>query len=394
MNQMVAAAVRPGHNRGTVSRKPGELDQMIRFSSLADLIRHMACGLVLWQVITIGGQSLAQHPDPLVVANSDAKTQAEMKPYVELIEHSDAKIEMLPIPGGTFLMGSPATEADRKDDEGPQHKVSIAPFWMSKYEITWDAYEVWMDDLDVLHRSVRNLQPNQRDVLADEYQLTQPTPPYVDMSFGMGKRRSPAICMTQFACRTFCQWLNAKTGRYYRLPTEAEWEYACRAGTTTAYHFGDDPELLDQYAWYYDNSDEKYHQVGLKKPNPWGLYDMHGNVAEWVLDQYTTDFYAAEASGTASNPLAIPKTIYPRVVRGGSWDDDAHTLRSAARMASHEDWKQQDPQVPQSVWYHTDATFVGFRIVRPLAEPTPQERVEKWEKSEPVQERKSTKIKR
>ena len=191
--------------------------------------------------------------------------------------------------------------------------------------------------------------------------------------------------MTQHAARLYCRWLSAKTGRYYRLPTEAEWEYACRAGTTTAYSFGDDPQQLEEYAWYYENSDEAYHEVGLKKPNPWGLYDMHGNVAEWVLDQHTADFYGSQADQVANNPLAIPTELYPRVVRGGSWDDPAEMLRSAARNGSSEEWKEQDPQIPQSIWFHTDALGVGFRIVRPLLEPTAEQRAAKWDKTEPVQ---------
>ncbi|MCA9267776.1 MAG: formylglycine-generating enzyme family protein, partial [Planctomycetales bacterium] len=242
----------------------------------------------------------SEHPAPLAVENSAAASAAEMKPYVEQIEHTYATIAMTPIPGGTFLMGSPSGETGRQDDEGPQHKVEIAPFWMSTCEITWDAYEVWMDDVDVRLLDIKKIEPNQRDKLSAEYQLTQPTPPYVDMSFGMGKRNYPAICMTQLACRTYCQWLSAKTGRYYRLPSEAEWEYACRAGATTAYHFGDDPAQLEDYAWYADNSSEKYQKVGKKKPNAWGLYDMHGNVAEWTLDQYAADFYASPAANEAN----------------------------------------------------------------------------------------------
>ena len=171
------------------------------------------------------------------------------------------------------------------------------------------------------------------------------------MTFGMGKEGYPAICMTQFAAKMYCKWLSAKTGRYYRLPTEAEWEYACRAGTTTAYSFGDDPEKLGDYAWYFDNSDEKYHKVGQKKPNPWGLYDMHGNVAEWCLDQYVADRYKQLGGKLVENPLVAVTKTYPQVVRGGSWADEAPLLRSAARRGSSKDWKSQDPQIPQSIWY-------------------------------------------
>jgi formylglycine-generating enzyme required for sulfatase activity len=326
--------------------------------------------------------ALAKHPDPLPVPNSAASKPEEMKTYTELIEHTPAKIEMSPIPGGKFAMGSPEQEVDRAEDEGPVHEVEISPFWMSKYEITWNAYEVWMSDTDILRRQVLGVKANKRDKLADEYQLTQPTKPYTDMTFGMGKRDYPAICMTQHAARTFCKWLSAKTGRYYRLPSEAEWEYACRAGTKTAYSFGDNPSQLDEYAWHYENSQDKYHKVGQKKPNPWGLYDMHGNVAEWVLDQYGEDGYRQHE---AKDPLVIPRTLYPRVVRGGSWDESPEVLRSAARMESSEDWKAQDPQSPQSIWYHTDALGVGFRIVRPLVEPSEEEKAAKWDKSEPPQ---------
>jgi formylglycine-generating enzyme required for sulfatase activity len=287
------------------------------------------------------------------------------------------------------MMGSPESEEGRNDDEGPQHQVKIDPFWMGKYEITWDAFEVWMYDLDIQRRQQEKVDPNERDAAADEYQLSQPTEPYMDMTFGMGRRDHPAICMTQLAGKVFCKWLSAKTGRYYRLPTEAEWEYACRAGTTTAYHFGDDMDELDDYGWYFDNSDESYHKIGEKKPNPWGLYDMHGNVAEWVLDQYTTDFYGQWAGQVADNPLCNPKTLFPRVVRGGSWDDDPEMLRSAARAGSTEDWKMQDPQIPKSMWYHTDSLHVGFRIIRPLREPSEEEQQEKWDNALPVQDRKA-----
>jgi formylglycine-generating enzyme required for sulfatase activity len=213
-----------------------------------DTFRLIAVPAALWTLLSFMAQPLWADDSGKVlpVKNSEAKTAEEMKPYTELIEHTSAKVEMLPIPGGKFQMGSPDTESDRRVDEGPVHEVEIAPFWMAKFETTWDAYDVWMSDLDVFAMEVNKLEPTPRDKIANEFQKSQPTKPYCDMSFGMGKRNFPAICMTQHAARTYCKWLSAKTGRYYRLPTEAEWEYACRAGTTTAYSFGDDPSELEK----------------------------------------------------------------------------------------------------------------------------------------------------
>ncbi|MBL8817746.1 MAG: formylglycine-generating enzyme family protein [Planctomyces sp.] len=306
-----------------------------------------------------------------------------MKPYSEIIEHTDPVIEMIPIKGGKFMMGSPDGEAERGDDEGPLHEVQVGPFWIAKFEITWDQYDVWCEKMDYYRRAAFGTSATPRDAVADA--VTRPTPPYTDMSFSMGKETHPAICMTQHAARMYCQWLSAKTGRYYRLPTEAEWEYACRAGTTTAYSFGDDASVLGEYAWFEENSDGKYQRVGQKKPNPWGLHDMHGNVAEWVLDQYSSDTYRLRAGGEVVNPLVIPLTEYPRIVRGGGWDDAPRMLRSAAREGSSLQWKEQDPQVPQSIWYFTDALGVGFRVVRPLTEPGEEEKAVRWDKSEPIQ---------
>ncbi len=333
--------------------------------------------------------SAQDRPPVLEIPEALASGEAEMKPYKELVEQADVKFEMLPIPGGKFLMGSPEDEDDRKEDEGPQRKVEIAPFWMAKTEITWDVYDVWASELDIFRRKALNLKSSPRDAFADPFNISQPTKPYTDMTFGMGKRGYPAICMTQHAARTFCKWLSAKTGRYYRLPTEAEWEYACRAGTTTAYSFGDDPDELEDYAWYFDNTDEGYEKAGKKKPNPWGLHDMHGNVAEWVLDQYDEEGYGL-VDGQLANPLAIPMELYPRTVRGGGWNQFPEDCRSAARGASDEEWKKQDPQIPKSIWYHTDALHVGFRIVRPLVEPSEEEKAERWEKALPIQKERVT----
>lgn len=307
--------------------------------------------------------------------DAEAKTEAEMKPYTEKVPGTTLEFDMVPIPGGTFTLGSPDDEDGRKDDEGPQVTVEIEPFWMGKHEVTWDEYETWSFKLDIQRRKLKSEEPTPWDTIADV--IARPTSPYTDMTFGMGKEKRPAICMTQYAARMYCKWLTAKTGRYYRLPTEAEWEYAARAGSKSAYSFGDDPEELADYGWYFDNADDSYHPVGQKKPNAWGLHDMHGNVAEWVLDQYREGGYKdlASAKQPCRSPLvpAPAEEEFPRVVRGGSWDSDAEECRSASRMASDPDWKMQDPQIPQSIWYLTDATFVGFRVVRPLRTPTEEE---------------------
>ncbi|MGB1814906.1 MAG: formylglycine-generating enzyme family protein [Rubripirellula sp.] len=340
----------------------------------------VAFGCLLVQAIAQDGAS-GESALVLPVPDAVASTPEEMKAYSDPLEHTDLAVAMVPIPGGKFIMGSDESETDRNEDEGTLREVQISPFWMGKFEVTWDQYDAWREDIDQLRRKLMSIKAGPRDLAVDG--VSKPTEEYTDMSFGMGKGDYPAICMTQHAARVFCEWLSAKTGRYYRLPTEAEWEYACRAGTRTAYSFGDNPADLDQYAWFFDNTDDGYQQVGKKKPNPWGLHDMHGNVAEWVLDQYAADYYGR--GGNKVDPLNIPSKLYPRVVRGGGWDDDPEMLRSAARNASSDEWKDQDPQVPRSIWYHTDALSVGFRVVRPFKEPSAEERKAKWDKTAPVQ---------
>jgi len=305
------------------------------------------------------------------IAEAEAKDQAGMKPYSEVIAGADITFDMVPIPAGKFVMGSPAGEKDRADDEGPQVEVAIEPFWMGKCEVTWDEYDAWALKLDIQRRKLgrdrEGGEVSNWDKLVDA--MARPTNAYTDMTFGMGHDGYPAICMTQYAAKTYCKWLTANSGRYYRLPTEAEWEYACRAGSKTTYSF-ENADDLDDYAWHFDNSDDQYQKVGEKKPNPWGLHDMHGNVSEWVLDKYTPDGYKEYAGKTLKNPFRIPTTLFPRCVRGGSWDDDPDMLRCAARRGSNKDWKMQDPQIPQSIWYLTDGDFLGFRVVRPLDEPS------------------------
>src|SRR6266496_5549776 len=224
----------------------------------------------------------------LIMSKVDVTKEADMKPYTNTIPGTSVSFGMAVIPGGEFTMGSPNAESGRNRDEGPQHKVKLSPFWMGKCEVTWSEFELFMFPDE--ERKFKTTIATEASVDKVSDAVSRPTKPYVEMSFGMGKDGYPAISMTQHAANKYCEWLSAKAGQFYRLPTEAEWEYACRAGTTTAYFFGDDAAKLEEYGWFEKNSDFKYQKVGKKKPNPWGLYDMHGNVAEWCLDQFEPNY--------------------------------------------------------------------------------------------------------
>lgn len=319
------------------------------------------------------------------IAKTPDSEPAAMKTYDQQVKRVEGgSFTMVPIAGGEYLEGSPNSETLRKPDEGPQRKISIEPFWMGKLEITWDLYRPFMENGQSRNKDgTLNRDSDQTTSESPQVQgtetlndtITQPTPPYVPMHFQMGDGYSkdyPAVGMTQHAASQFCKWLSEQTGNFYRLPTEAEWEYACRAGTTTTYSFGEDPAQLGDYAWYSSNSEYQYQKVGTKKPNPWGLYDMHGNVSEHVIDQYLPDAY------TKNLPWQPPVNRYPTVVRGGNWNVDPADLRSAARTPSHPAWKIQDPQIPKSIWYFTDAPWLGFRVVRPLKTPTAEEMHRFW----------------
>ena len=237
---------------------------------------------------------------------------------------------------------------------------------MEEEETRWDEYDAFAFGKDTWEGDPMEEPATER--LADA--ITRPSLPYLDQTFGFGRRGHPAIDMTQHGAMEYTRWLSAKTGKTYRLPTEAEWEYACRAGSQTPFYFGSDSKQLGDYAWFLDNSEARPHAPAKKKPNAWGLYDMLGNVAEWVLDDYDKDAYKSVKPGALLvEPVVLPtKKRYPKIVRGGSWDDEAKRLRCAARRPSSPDWSQHDPQAPQSIWWHTDASFIGLRVVRPVVE--------------------------
>lgn len=297
----------------------------------------------------------------------------DFQPYTEEVPGSAKGIELVPVEGGTFAMGAQADEPGFSEDEAPVHDVRVGDFWIGKYEITWEQYEAFVfgREADKLLKS---------EPLAIDG-VSSATSPYVDMSNGMGKSGYPAIGMTQYAALMFCKWLSAETGQFYRLPTEAEWEYACRAGAASAWAFGDDPALLGEYAVYEGNSNYAYARVGSKLPNELGIHDMSGNVSEWTMDQYDAEYYR---NSETDNPWNVPQSLYPRVVRGGSYKDEAEDCRCTARMHSRSSWKRLDPQIPKSRWWHTNAFFVGFRVVRPRVQPSPEEIARYW--LEPVED--------
>jgi formylglycine-generating enzyme required for sulfatase activity len=356
-------------------------------------------GLITYAFFSVAPATCAPVPGILEAApaegHSVAVDQGVMAAYQQTIPGSTVMFEMVPIPGGQLPLGSPEDEAERGQGEGPQVDIEVAPFWIGRFEVTWAEYKMYMalcstfekfDDLGIRPVTAAN----QIDAITAPSKLYDPS-----FTFDSGEDpRQPAVSMSQYAAKQYTKWLSLLTGQFYRLPTEAEWEYACRAGQATAYSFGEDPADLSEYGWFYDNSDYKSHPVGQKKPNGWGLYDMHGNASEWVLDQYQIDWYGILQNGKSQNgkhqgpqlraldAICWPTTLYPRVLRGGSWNLDPRDCRSACRRESHDDdWRSLDPCFPQSPWWFaSDASQdVGFRIVRPYQIPPRAEQAKYWD---------------
>jgi sulfatase modifying factor 1 len=278
------------------------------------------------------------------------------KPYTEIVTfENDPNISfnMVPIPGGTFLMGSPQNDANTEDDEKPQHQVRIDPFYFCTTEVTLELFMAYYNETVTQKRD--DSDPEQTDA------VTGPTPVYGDMTMGYDNRH-PAMGMTWHNATNFCKWLSIKTGKKYRLPTEAEFEYACRAGTTGTFGPANDPNLLADFAWYQDTSDDMPHEVAKKKPNPWGLHDMQGNVREWVNDFYSPDTYNNNAKNSPTTNPQGPAEGEVHVTRGGSYNSPTQELRCADRVFEEEWWRFADPQFPKSRWWLPQMDHIGFRI--------------------------------
>lgn len=274
------------------------------------------------------------------------------KTYSQKIPGTSISFSMVAVPGGTFTLGTKSILAD--NDEGPPTEVELSPFWLGQHEVTFAEWDAFFKDASV--PQVKNMDG-----------VTRATPQYIDLTWGMGREPNhPANSMSQQAALMYCRWLYSKTGVFFRLPTEAEWEYACKAGETK----GTDPAKLGEFGWYTDNSGDKFQLVMQKTANPWGLFDMLGNLSEWTLDQYDPKAYATMAK---KDPMIQPGTRYPKVVRGGSYMDPSNQLRCTNRIASDPKWNIRDPQIPKSRWWMTDGMFVGFRVVRPTQQPPANE---------------------
>lgn len=196
-------------------------------SSVTNLKKMSASVWFLGGAILAGGLAFLPTGSRSVQAQATKEPAADFKPYIEKIGAANIPFEMLPIKGGEFLMGSPDAEKGRLDDEGPQHPVTVKSFWMGKCEVTWDEYDQYWKTEDQPKLDGKDVDPKGVDA------ITRPTPPYADETFGHGRDGQPVICITHHAAMEYCRWLSRKTGKNYRLPTEAEWEYACKAGTTT-----------------------------------------------------------------------------------------------------------------------------------------------------------------
>ncbi|KAA3614035.1 MAG: hypothetical protein DWQ05_17340 [Calditrichaeota bacterium] len=296
--------------------------------------------------------------------------------YTEKIPATSVSFEMIAIPGGEFTIGSPENEAFRKENEGPQRQVKVDSFWMGQAEVTWDEYDAFYRATATAGRSEDQISDGMSGIDA----ISGPTPAYGDPSQGWGRGQRPAITMSFYAAEKYCEWLSQNTGKKYRLPTEAEWEFACRAGTAWPYFIPGQPADFNAQSWmnkifgtdttiysyifYAANSRMRSVASDNMKPNDFGLKNMLGNVKEFCSDWYAAETYATYPENSVISNPAGPATGTEHVVRGGSFKSGAGQVRAASRERTHYDqWMRTDPQLPKSLWWYSDNSEVGFRVV-------------------------------
>jgi formylglycine-generating enzyme required for sulfatase activity len=297
--------------------------------------------------------------------------------FTEHIPQTSVSFRMVAIPGGSFQMGSPEDEPLRKADEGPVRKVTISPFFMGEVEVTWN--EFWTFYSQTMSEGRLAPEVVFANNASNTDAISGPTPPFGNPDQGWGGGDRPAITMSHYAAQTYCQWLSVVTGKNYRLPTEAEWEYACRAGTETPYFFEGDPRRfvstglrnrifgpdtahINTYTVYAVNSGGRTREPSFIQPNPFGLKNMTGNVFEFCADWYDPDAYG-QTGPEVTDPMG-PESGTERVIRGGDYRTEAGELRSASRAATQTDaWLKTDCQQPKSIWWFSDMKGIGFRVV-------------------------------
>ena len=259
---------------------------------------------------------------------------ARITAYTETLPGTKVTIRMVPIPG---IDGKPG-------------------FWMSECEVTWEVFDLFIFGIDGAR---------EREGEVDAY--TRPSKPYIPPDRGFGHDGYPVISSSYRNAKQFCRWLTAKTGNEYRLPTVKEWRHAAAAGSTGKYFFGDDPKQLGDHAWFDDNADWTTHPVRKKKPNAWGLYDVHGNAGEWCV----------EVGEDGKRRI---------VLAGGTFQSLAEEVTLLALERPEKSWQMSDPQIPKSRWWLSDAPFAGLRILRPFPTPQADPKTEQSKEASPKKE--------
>ena len=274
-----------------------------RYQGVKDVLGDLGLKTVTPKTVT----QIQVPPQTITIPASPRPSVSSPQALIESLP-GGIKLEMVILPEGSFTMGS-----DEYGNEQPKHQVTLKKFAIGKYPVTQEQYQAIMDN-------------------NPSHFKNNPTNPVEEVSW--------------HDSQAFCQKINQKTGKKYRLPSEAEWEYACRAGTQTRYYFGDNEKQLGEYAWYSENSGSKTHPVGQKKPNDWGLYDMSGNVREWCDDSWHDNYKKAPTDGSSWNDNHSESS--PRTLRGGSWYDNSRYCRSANRIRCLADVRYYD---------------IGFRLI-------------------------------
>jgi formylglycine-generating enzyme len=359
------------------------MDAHLYFSNNEDKLNCLNCHLHVGHYSDVAHEPMLNFGKQLkqTIIYEESASVKSFERFTETIVGTSVSFDMLPIEGGVFQIGSPAKESGRASNEGPVREVEVGSFFMAEIEVTWDLYMAFFSETMSEGRKDAGAFAQSLDDIKSPDAISGPTPPWGNPDQGWGFGNRPAITMSFHAVQTFCKWLSLKTGKNYRLPTEAEWEYAARGGTSTPYFFPGDPKkftnkrlwnrifgadttLISSYIIYEGNSQLKTHTPDSVKPNPFGLKNMTGNVWEFVSDYYADDAYANyPETGAIKNPKG-PATGDERVIRGGAFNSDAYDVRSATRRKTESKaWLVTDPQIPKSIWWYSDSYEVGFRVV-------------------------------